>query len=251
MTRVAYDDNDDNDDNDHAGFDDGQSYFGAAADILFPARNAEELLRAQSTACDTEPKKKKLRNAHFKAYCIDENCDKTFKGNVAMIDHFRKEHCKIKGETGSGQKACPLCDYTTNKTSNLGRHLVTHAPPSKKQLIPVVRRKPKSYICDRCARHFTRIGRLRSHRDACGGKKCPLCGIDIPYKRSLKAHLSTTCVMSPRLSESWNRNSHVPQRIAIESSRNGITCWTTTKVCIVTTGNSARNAAGPLNGELV
>ena len=74
-------------------------------------------------------------------------CVQLFPDNKSLKTHLKNKHAPLQKKK---KYSCTLCSYSTDKKSDLKRHVVTHT-------------KVKSHKCDQCSKCFTRKSDLTRH----------------------------------------------------------------------------------------
>ncbi|GFS94884.1 hypothetical protein NPIL_118951 [Nephila pilipes] len=103
--------------------------------------------------------------------------------------------------TPKRQFQCGLCQYTSSKKSNLGRHMLVHTGEKAFKFLPHVRQgnesfmlRTKLYKCDLCPYASYKKSNLQNHSVTHTGVKayqCIVCGKSFSLKGTLKRHQIT------------------------------------------------------------
>merc|ERR1719495_2021788 len=104
-------------------------------------------------------------------------CDSLFASVEVLQTHIKNKHESYIGE--KKKFACDLCEYSTNKSSSLNEHKLTH-------------NKIKSHECHLCGKFFGRKDHLSRHIKSIHEKqkfKCELCSKEFTYKCALNKHI--------------------------------------------------------------
>ncbi|GFY59161.1 probable histone-lysine N-methyltransferase PRDM7 [Trichonephila inaurata madagascariensis] len=132
-------------------------------------------------------------------------CEKLFSFSGAFERHRRK-HPSTRTDL---QHQCPECRYSTDRKTDIHRHMLTHSGEkphacprchkrfSREETLRqhlMVHTGEKKHVCDVCGKKFNRKSALQKHVRLHTGEKpyrCPDCGRDFNEAKNLKDHLKT------------------------------------------------------------
>lgn len=144
-------------------------------------------------------------------------------------------------ENVNKQHLCEICDYSTDRKSNLTAHIVTHIPLEERKRQNY--QKDEKYFCNHCSYTSPSLINLRNHlRCHTNGEKfsCNKCSFTCKLLKYLKQHELTHMDRKPYLCDlctrSFRKMRDLNKHMAVHKNINALQCDLCDYICLCSQG---------------